>query len=87
MSVIKLWIIVQNAPPPAYSGLSIWPKTSRLKVGIPHWGQIFSVMVQNFMGGGWGYGGVWGVIVRVLHFGHFRDEKSAFFQLEVRGLP
>ena len=31
-------------------------------------------------------GGVWGVIVRVLHFSHFRDEKSAFFQLGVRAL-
>ena len=79
MSVIKLWIIVQNAPLPAYSGLSIWPKTSRLKVGIPHWGQIFSVMVQNFMGGGWGYGGVWGVIVRVLHLATFATRNPHFF--------
>ena len=31
--------------------------------------------------------GVWGLRVRVLHFSQFRDEKSAFFQLEVRGLP
>ena len=35
---------------------------------------------KGFMGEGWGLG------VRVLHFSHFHDEKSAFFQLEVSGL-
>ena len=44
-------------------------------------------MEQNFMDGGWGCGEGWGLGVRVLHFSQLRDEKSAFFQLEVRGLP
>ena len=39
------------------------------------------------MDGGWGCGEGLGLGVRVLHFSYFRDEKSAFFQLEVRGLP
>ena len=49
---------------------------------------FLQVFIANFFfpiflvrGEGWGLG------VRVLHFSHFRDEKSAFFQLEVRGLP
>ena len=66
-----------SVPVPALRGM----------VRIPHWIQNFTLMEQNFMDGGWGCGEGWGLGVRVLHFSHFHDEKSAFFQLEVRGLP
>ena len=56
-----------------------------VKGSIPTHGAKFSPRGAKFHG--WGMG-VWcGLGVRVLHFSHFRDEKSAFFQLEVRGLP
>ena len=63
-----------KCPPPQESGLCIGPKSSRLRVRIPHRGQNFTLMEQNFMDGGWGCGEGWGLGVRVFHFSHFRDE-------------
>ena len=51
----------------------------------PPLGPKFSRPGAKFHGWGMGCGGVWGVMVRDLHFSHFRDEESAFFAVRGQG--